>query len=36
VIKALPIVGSLDQVTDLTPVLEDPRASQRMMGALFD
>ena len=36
VIKALPIVGSLDQVTDLTPVLEDPRASQRLIGALFD
>jgi hypothetical protein len=36
VIKALPIVGSLDQVTDLTPVLEDPRASQRIMRALFD
>lgn len=35
VIKALPIVGSLDQVTDLTPVIEDPAASQRMMHALL-
>lgn len=35
-IRALPIVGSLDQVTDSTPVLEDPRAGQRLIGALFD
>ncbi|MGB3337687.1 MAG: DUF4037 domain-containing protein [Devosia sp.] len=35
VIKALPIVGSLDQVTDLTPVIEDPAAAQRMMHALL-
>jgi hypothetical protein len=35
-LKALPTVGSLDQVTDLTPVLEDPRASQQMMRAVFD
>jgi len=34
-IKRLPIVGSLDQVSDLTPVLEDPSGSQRMMGALL-
>ncbi len=34
-IKALPVIGSLDQVTDLTPVLEDPSASQRMMRALL-
>jgi len=34
-IKSLPIVGSVDQVTDLTPVLEDPAASQRMMQALL-
>lgn len=36
VIKALPIVGSLDQVTDSTPVLEDPRAGQGLIRALFD
>jgi hypothetical protein len=35
-IKALPVIGSLDQLTDLTPVLEDPAAAHRIMGALFD
>ncbi|UJW86204.1 DUF4037 domain-containing protein [Devosia sp. SL43] len=34
-LKALPIVGSLDQVTDLTPVIEDPAGAQRMMHALL-
>ncbi|KKC35855.1 hypothetical protein WH87_14875 [Devosia epidermidihirudinis] len=34
-IKALPVTGALDQVTDLTPVLEDPAAAQRMMAALM-
>lgn len=34
-LKALPVVGSLDQVTDLTPVIEDPAAAQRMMRALL-
>ena len=34
-IRELPVVGSLDQVTDLTPVLEDPAGSQRMMTALL-
>lgn len=34
-IKALPIIGSLDQVTDLTPVLEDPAASKQMMSGLL-
>lgn len=33
-IKGLPIVGSLDQVTDLTPLLVDARLSQRMMSQL--
>lgn len=33
-IKALPIVGSLDQVSDLTPLLEDARLSQEMMSRL--
>ena len=34
-VKDLPIVGSLDQVSDLTPVLEEPFAAQRMMRALL-
>ena len=34
-VKALPVVGSLDQVTDHTPVIEDPAAAQRMMIALL-
>ena len=33
-IKRLPVVGSLDQVSDLTPLLEDARLSQRMMSQL--
>lgn len=35
-IKHLPIVGSLDQVSDLTPLLQDPALSQRMMRQLYD
>lgn len=35
-IKALLIIGSLDQVTDLTPVIENPAAAQRIMTALLD
>lgn len=35
VLRRLPIVGALDQVSDLTPVLEDPPASRRMMDALL-
>jgi hypothetical protein len=35
IVKALPVVGSVDQVTDLTAVLEDPGAAQRMMSALL-
>ncbi|MDB5541422.1 MAG: hypothetical protein JWQ89_3149 [Devosia sp.] len=34
-VKELPVVGSLDQVSDLTPLLENPSASQRMMTALL-
>jgi hypothetical protein len=34
-VKELPVVGSLDQVSDLTPILEDPSAAQRMMRALL-
>ncbi len=33
-VKSLPIVGSVDQVSDLTPLLEDADLSQRMMGQL--
>lgn len=33
--KALPIVGSLDQVSDLTPLLEDANLSQKMMRQLW-
>ena len=33
-IKRLPIVGSLDQVSDLTPLLEDAKLSQRIMSQL--
>jgi len=34
IIRQLPVIGSLDQVTDLTPVLEDARLSRRMMQQL--
>lgn len=34
-VKKLPVVGSLDQVSDLTPVLEDPSAAKRMISALL-
>jgi hypothetical protein len=34
-VKLLPVVGSLDQVSDLTPVLEDPASAQRIMTALL-
>ena len=33
-VKSLPIVGSVDQVSDLTPLLEDAHLSQRMMRQL--
>lgn len=35
-LKALPIVGSLDQVSDLTPLLEDAKLSQKMMRQLHE
>lgn len=35
-IKALPIVGSLDQISDLTPLLEDAKLSQKMMRQLWN
>ncbi|MGR9506740.1 DUF4037 domain-containing protein [Rhizobium leguminosarum] len=34
-VKQLPVVGALDQVSDLTPALEDPSGSQRMIAALL-
>lgn len=33
-LRALPIVGSIDQVSDLTPILEDPGLSQRVISQL--
>lgn len=33
-LKQLPIVGALDQVSDLTPLLEDAERSQRLMAAI--
>lgn len=35
-LKALPIIGSLDQVTDSTPVTEAPVRARRAMAALLD
>ena len=35
VVSGLPVVGALDQVSDSTPVLEDPGVSQRMMRAVL-
>lgn len=34
-LAALPVLGALDQVTDLTPLLEDPARSRRAMDALL-
>jgi hypothetical protein len=34
-VRALPIIGSLDQVTDSTPVLETPARARRAIAALF-
>jgi Domain of unknown function (DUF4037) len=35
-LRALPLIGSLDQVTDSTPVTQAPERSRRAMAALFD
>ena len=35
-LQALPILGSLDQVTDATPVIEAPARARRAMAALLD
>ena len=35
-LKALPIIGSLDQVSDLTPLLEDAKLSQKIMRPLWN
>ena len=35
-LRALPIIGSLDQVTDSTPVIEAPARARAAMAALFD
>jgi hypothetical protein len=34
-LKALPVLGSIDQLTGLTPALEDPARSQATMAALL-
>ena len=34
-LRQLPVLGSLDQVTDLTPLLENPDLSQRVMRQLL-
>lgn len=35
-LRALPIIGSLDQVTDATPLIEAPGAARAAMASLFD
>jgi hypothetical protein len=35
-LRELPLIGSLDQVTDSTPLIEAPAAAQAAMQALFD
>ncbi|HEY8575968.1 MAG TPA: DUF4037 domain-containing protein [Devosia sp.] len=35
-LRSLPVIGSLDQITDMTPVLVDPNASHRLVRAVFD
>ena len=35
-LRELPVMGSLDQVSDLTPLLEDPVRSQRALHAILD
>lgn len=35
-LRELPVMGSLDQVSDLTPLLEDPVRSQRALRAILD
>jgi hypothetical protein len=31
-VKALPVIGSVDQISDLTPVLENPVLSQKLVS----
>ncbi len=33
-IRALPVIGSVDQISDLTPVLTDPELTQRLSRQL--
>jgi hypothetical protein len=35
-LRALPLIGSLDQMTDSTPVTQSPARARRAMAALFD
>ena len=34
-VRRLPVMGSVDQLTDLTPILEEPRRSHATMSALL-
>ena len=36
VLRGLPLIGSLDQITDATPVIEAPDRARRAMAALLD
>ena len=35
-LRAMPVIGALDQVTDATPIVETPRRARSAMTALFD
>jgi hypothetical protein len=35
-LRSLPLIGSLDQVTDSTPVIEAPARARAAIRALFD
>lgn len=35
-IRTLPVIGAIDQISDLTPVLEDPAASHRILGTILE
>ncbi|WP_417309150.1 DUF4037 domain-containing protein [Devosia sp.] len=34
-LRELPVMGALDQLSDLTPLLEDPQTARRIMAALY-
>ncbi len=35
-LRAHPVIGAIDQVSDLTPLLEDPAASRRAIKVIFE